>query len=138
MALTDRGRRFRGMGKGRKTRRVLSRGGAGPAQQLNETIGTWPDVRITPMFGRWGYFIGDDLFACFPVREKDHDLWLRLTRDDQARALADTRMRPHRRFARRGWVEMDVESPDDVSRALGWLRRAYRTSSKGQDPGPDV
>jgi hypothetical protein len=138
VALTDRGRRFRGMGKGRKTRRVLSRGGAGPAQQLNETIGKWPGVRITPMFGRWGYFIGDDLFACFPVREKDHDLWLRLTRDDQVRALADTRMRPHRRFARRGWVEMDVESPDDVSRALGWLRRAYRTASRGQDPGPDV
>jgi hypothetical protein len=126
------------MGKGRKTRRVLSRGGTGPAQQINEALGRWPNVRITPMFGRWGYFIGDDLFACFPVREKDHDLWLRLTREDQVRALADTRMRPHRRFARRGWVEMDVESPDDVSRALGWLRRAYRAVSKGQDPGPDV
>ena len=126
-------KRFRGMGKGRKTRRVLSRGGAGPAQQLNETLGTWADVRITPMFGRWGYFIGDDLFACFPVREKDHDLWLRLTRDDQTRALADTRLRPHRRFARRGWVEMDVESRDDVSRALGWLRRAYRTAKKTPD-----
>ena len=125
-------KRFRGMGKGRKTRRVLSRGGAGPAQQLNETLGQWPGVRITPMFGRWGYFIGDDLFACFPVREKDHDLWLRLTRDDQARALADPRMRPHRRFARRGWVETDVESAADVSRALGWLRRAYRAASRSQ------
>jgi hypothetical protein len=128
-------RRFRGMGKGRKTRRVLSRGGAGSAQYLNEAVGKWPRVRITPMFGRWGYFVGDDLFACFPVREKDHDLWLRLTRDDQTRALADTRMRPHRRFARRGWVETDVESPDDVSRALGWLRRAYRTAVR---VGPDA
>jgi hypothetical protein len=84
------------------------------------------------MFGRWGYFVGDDLFACFPVRERDHDLWLRLSRDDQARALTDTRIRPHRRFARRGWVETDVESPDDVARALRWLRRAYSAAFRAR------
>ena len=125
-------KRFRGMGHGRKTRRVLERGGAGPAQQLNETLGQWPGVRITPMFGRWGYFIGDELFGCFPVREKDHDLWIRLTHDEQAQALADARVRPHRRFARRGWIETDVESPDDVSRAVRWLRRAYRATARGR------
>ena len=92
------------MGHGRKTRRVLERGGRGLAQQLNETLGGWPGVRITPMFGRWGYFMGDDLFACFPVREKDHDLWIRFNREEQAQALTDARVRPHRRFARRGWV----------------------------------
>ena len=118
-------RRFRGMGHGRKTRRTLERGGTGPAQRLNETLGRWPGVRITPMFGRWGYFVGADLFACFPLREKDLDLWIRLTLDDQARALAYTRMRRHRRFARRGWVETDLAEPADLSRALGWLRRAH-------------
>jgi len=40
--------------------------------------------------------------------------------------LKDARVRPHRRFARRGWIETDVESPDDVSRAVRWLRRSYR------------
>jgi Family of unknown function (DUF5519) len=124
------------MGRGRKTRRVLARGGGGLAQPLNEALGRWEGVRITPMFGRWGYFVGDDLFACFPVREKDHDLWVRLTREDQARALADPRVRPHRRFARRGWIETDVESPDDVSRALSWLRRAYRAIARRH--GPDL
>ena len=121
-------RRFRGMGHGRKTRRTLARGGTGPSQRLNENLGQWPGVRITPMFGRWGYFVGDDLFACFPLREKDRDLWIRLTTDDQRRALADTRMRPHRRFARRGWVETDVEEPDDLSRALRWLHRAHAST----------
>ena len=127
------------MGHGRKTRRVLERGGRGPAQQLNETLGRWPRVRITPMFGRWGYFIGDDLFACFPVREKDHDLWIRLARDEQAQALTDARVRPHRRFARRGWIETDVASPDDVSRAVRWLRRAYRAAlaRQGQTPADE-
>jgi Family of unknown function (DUF5519) len=128
-------RRFRGMGKGRKTRRVLERGGTGPAQRLNETLARWPAVRITPMFGRWGYFVGETLFACFPVREKERDLWVRLTVDDQRRALADARVRPHRRFSRKGWIELDVESIEDLGRAVRWLRRGYSAAARG---GPDV
>ena len=130
------GRRIRGLGKGRKTRRALERGGAGPARSLNRTLGEWPGVRITPMFGRWGYFAGEQLFACFPLREKEHDLWVRLSHVDQARALREPGLRPHRRFASRGWIEMDVETPDQVSGALRWLRRAYhnaeRTGAKGE------
>src|SRR4029453_12015686 len=73
-------RRVRGVGRGRKTRRALDRGGLGPARALNATLGAWDGVRITPMFGRWGYFVGNYLFACFPLRDKDHDLWIRLGR----------------------------------------------------------
>jgi luciferase-like monooxygenase len=119
------------MGKGRKTRRALERGGTGFAQRLNETLARWPRVRITPMFGRWGYFVGETLFGCFPVREKDHDLWVRLAPEDQRRALADGRVRPHRRFARRGWIELDVEGIEDMGRAVRWLRRGYTAASRG-------
>ena len=126
-------RRFRGMGKGRKTRRVLERGGAGPAQRLNRTLGAWPGVRITPMFGRWGYFAGARLFACFPLRAKDTDLWIRLAPDDQARALREEGVRPHRRFAGRGWIELDVRTDTDVLRALRWLRRAGAVSDAEPD-----
>jgi hypothetical protein len=122
------GRRFRGLGKGRKTRRVLERGGAGPAARLNRALGEWPGVRITPMFGRWGYFAGARLFACFPLRANDSDLWIRLTRADQARALGETGVRPHRRFASRGWIELDVRTETDVAQALRWLRRARAVS----------
>ena len=120
---------------------MLARGGTGLAQRLNEALGQWTGVRITPMFGRWGYFVGEDLFACFPVRERDHDLWLHLTRDDQTRVLADPRVRPHRRFARRGWIEMDLESSDELSLALRWLRRSYLAALRAQgrtppNPGP--
>ena len=124
------------MGKGRKTRRALERGGTGTAQRLNETLARWPRVRISPMFGRWGYFVGETLFGCFPVREKDHDLWIRLASEDQRRALADTRVRPHRRFARRGWIELDVEGIEDMGRALRWLRRGYTAASRGA-PGDE-
>jgi hypothetical protein len=124
------GRRFRGLGKGRKTRRALERGGAGPAPRLNRTLGEWPGVRITPMFGRWGYFVGERLFACFPLRAKDSDLWIKLTRADQARALGEDGVRPHRRFAARGWIELDVRTDADVPQALRWLRQARAASAR--------
>src|SRR5688572_2378305 len=62
-------RAVRGLGRGRKTRRVISKGGAGPARRINETLADWLGVRISPMFGRWGYFVGPRLFACFPIKE---------------------------------------------------------------------
>lgn len=117
--------RVRGIGRGRKTRRALARGGAGAAEQLNDAVGGWPGVKITPMFGRWGYFVGEALFACFPLRPKEHDLWVRLSLEDQARALKTPGVTPHRRFAARGWIECRMDSPAAVPRALRWLRRSY-------------
>jgi hypothetical protein len=119
------------MGRGRRTRRALARGGAGPAQRLNDTLGGWPGVKITPMFGRWGYFAGPTLFACFPLKEKERDLWIHLSLADQARALGDPAIRPHRRLARRGWIELDVAESGDVNRALRWLRRAWAAAARG-------
>src|SRR5512143_2910853 len=117
-------RRVRGLGAGRKTRRSLERGGTGPAGALNEAVGRWPGVRITPMFGRWGYFVASRLFACFPLRAKDTDLWIRLTPEEQRRALETPGMVPHRRLASSGWVEFSVITPRDVGRAVRWLKRS--------------
>jgi hypothetical protein len=108
----------------------VRRGGEGIAAELNRVVGAWDGVRITPMFGRFGYFLGDTLFACYPIRPKSHDLWVRLAPGDQARALASPGVRPHRRFAGRGWVEFDVVAPEVVPRALGWLRRAYESTRR--------
>jgi hypothetical protein len=120
-------KRVRGIGAGRKTRRSLDRGGTGVAGELNTAVGAWPRVKITPMFGRWGYFVGSQLFACFPLRTKDTDLWIRLALDDQKRALATPGMMPHRRFGARGWVECHVGTAREVGRAIRWLRRSYET-----------
>jgi len=106
------------------------------AGALNRTVGAWAGVRITPMFGRWGYFVGGVLFGTYPLRPKSHDLWIHLSRTDQARALRVAGMTPHRRFAGRGWVECRVAEPGDLPRALTWLRRGYelaRRSGKGEE-----
>ena len=127
-------RRFRGLGKGRKIRRTLDHGGIGLAARLNRTLGAWDGVRITPMFGRWGYFAGERLFACFPLARKERDLWIRLAPEDQRRALREPGVRPHRRFARRGWVELDLADDADVPRALRWLRRAHAADLPAEEP----
>jgi luciferase-like monooxygenase len=134
---TPRRRRVRGVGRGRKTRRALERGGTGPARALNTVLGGWEGVRITPMFGRWGYFRGDRLFACFPLRDRDRDLWIRLAPADQARALREPGVRPHRRFAGRGWIELVIETDADIPRALGWLRRAGAAAARAADAEAD-
>lgn len=131
-------RRVRGLGGGRATRRVLARGGSGPARALNAALGGWEGVRITPMFGRWGYFAGEQLFACFPLRDKDRDLWVHLRAEDQTRALREPGVRPHRRFARRGWIELTIADEHDLARALRWLRRAYAAAARGDEPGAVV
>lgn len=114
----------------RKARRVIARGGAGVAGDLNDIVGGWPRVRITPMFGRWGYFVGPHLFACFPLRAKDHDLWIHLGPEDQKRALATPAVTPHRRFAARGWIECRVASRAELAPALRWLRRSYERTKR--------
>jgi hypothetical protein len=116
------------MGAGRRTRRSLDRGGTGVAGELNEAVGQWPRVKITPMFGRWGYFVGPRLFGCFPLRPKDTDLWVRLLPEDARRAVATAGFAPHRRLAATGWVECAVDAPREVGRAIRWLRRGYQAA----------
>ncbi len=121
----------RGTGRPRRDRRAIRQGGEGAAGTLNEIVGEWLDVRITPMFGRWGYFVDGQLFGCYPIRVKDHDLWVRLSDRDQARALGSPGVRAHRRFAARGWIECDVTEPAELPRALRWLRRGYEHVHRG-------
>ena len=121
---------MRGLGAGRRTRRSLERGGTGTAGALNEILGAWPRVKITPMFGRWGYFVGERLFACFPLRVKDTDLWIRLSKEDQRRALGSGAFTPHPRLGGQGWIVRHVEEPRVAGATMAWLKKAYETARK--------
>jgi hypothetical protein len=61
---------------------------------------------------------------------------VRLSRFDQTRALATAGVRPHRRFASRGWIECDLVEPEAVPPALRWLRRAYQQATRSPDDAP--
>ena len=100
------------------------------AGALNEILGAWPRVKITPMFGRWGYFVGPRLFACFPLRVKDTDLWLRLSHEDQKRAIGSGAFAPHPRLGGQGWVVRRVEALRDAGAAVSWLKKSYETARK--------
>lgn len=121
---------MRGLGAGRRTRRSLARGGTGTAGALNEILGAWPGVKITPMFGRWGYFVGPRLFACFPLRVKDTDLWVRLAREDQRRAVDSGAFRAHPRMGGQGWVVCHVEGLRAAGRTLSWLKKSYENAKR--------
>jgi hypothetical protein len=60
---------------------------------------------------------------------------VRLGPVDQARALREPGVRPHRRFARRGWIELEVHDEADVARALRWLRRARAAAAASDAEG---
>ena len=121
---------MRGLGAGRSTRRSLEKGGTGTAGALNEILGAWPGVKITPMFGRWGYFVGARLFACFPLRAKGTDLWIRLTVEDQRRAVDSGAFTPHPRLGGQGWVIRNVEGLRDAGSTMSWLKKSYERAKK--------
>src|SRR5438309_1381679 len=74
---------------------------------------------------------GEDRYQYMAVcGQEEEATYRRLMASDHRRALADARVRPHRRFAGRGWIELDVEEPEDVGRALRWLRRAHATATR--------
>ena len=123
-------RRVRGLGAGRRTRRSLGKGGTGTAGALNEILGGWPRVKITPMFGRWGYFVGGRLFACFPLRAKDTDLWIRLSKEDQRRAVDSGAFVPHPRLGGQGWVVRRIAELRDAGNTMSWLKKGYETARK--------
>jgi len=87
-------------------------------------------VKITPMFGRWGYFVGPRLFACFPLRTKDTDLWIRLTVEDQRRAVDSGVVTPHPRLGGQGWVVCHVQELRDAGRTMSWLKKSYERAKK--------
>jgi hypothetical protein len=80
------------------------------------------------MFGRWGYFVGPRLFACFPLRAKDTDLWLWLTREDQRRAIDSGAFTPHPRMGGKGWVVCHIDGLRAAGRTLSWLKKSYENA----------
>src|SRR5262249_54070021 len=126
---------MRGLGAGRRTGRSLARGGTGTAGALNEIMSAWPGVKITPMFGRWGYFVGSRMFACFPLRAKDTDLWVRLAREDQRRAGDSGAFTLPPPLGGEGWGVCPIEGLRAAGPALFWPQKKDEGAKRGGGGG---
>jgi hypothetical protein len=126
----------RAQSRPRRKLRARSRGAApGPPARSTPPWATGTASGSRRCSAAGGYFVGERLFACFPLRDKDRDLWVRLTRTTRPVRSASRRPPSNRRFARQGWVEVLMESDSEVSRArCRWLRRAW--SGRPRPPTP--
>ena len=106
---------------------ALERGGRGPARRLNDSARRGGrSVRITPMFGRWGYFAGDSsspASRCAPRSATSGCVCRWPSRPRRSPGG----VRPHRRFGRAGLDRGRTSRPPaESTAALRWLRRALR------------
>jgi hypothetical protein len=110
----------RGTGRGR-TAPGAAGGGAWDAICSDATA--WPGVTVLRRFGRDGLCLRGRLFACGPAA--GDDLWVRLTLPLQRLALRQAGVLPHPRFARTGWIVVQLRGASGRSLARRWLARAY-------------
>ncbi|MGH7394312.1 MAG: luciferase family protein [Candidatus Methylomirabilales bacterium] len=99
------------------------RGSGGAWETLRSEVSGWPGVTVLRRFGRDGLSLRGRMFACGPAA--GDDLWVRLTVPLQQRALRETGILPHPRFARTGWIVVRLRGASGRSLARRWLARAY-------------
>ena len=86
-------------------------------------VAAWPGITLRRRFGRDGLFVRDRLFACGPAG--GDDLRVRLTLPLQRRALRQTGVLRHPRFARTGWIALRLRGTSGAPLARRWRARAY-------------
>lgn len=100
------------------------------AEQITETVGSWPDVEVGPhRFGgvefkvgrrELGHLHGDRIADLpFPRRVRDE-------------LVADGRARPHHVLPGTGWVTVSIAEPDEAERVIELFRMAYERATNAR------
>ena len=103
----------------------------------------WPGVTVRPMFGVMAFYRGKNILGCYVNRDLAQKkaaymnrpgepalVWIRLRRDDVARACR----RPGIRTSRTGmsqWIELSLASRAALAEAVRWLGHAYQHPPRG-------
>jgi hypothetical protein len=89
----------------------------------------WPGVSVRPLFGMWGAWRGERIFAALP-RTRDlgaaNSVLLKFPKKTAAlerRLAADTHIGEFS-FGKTKWFRFDVESEADLPALLAWLAEA--------------
>jgi hypothetical protein len=99
---------------------------------LAEEVRSWPEVRLRPMFGLFGVYRGDKIFAALPfTRSMDAPNTIGIKPPMRTQAL---RLRAHRdrrihfSDAAGQWATFEITSNADVKAALECLFEAYEAA----------
>ena len=89
---------------------------------LEEEASRWPQVTSRPMFGMLALYRGKKIFAALPrtrAAETESSLLIKLPGAKHPRLGKAS-------SPGAGWTTFEMNSPEDMTEALRWLRSAYR------------
>lgn len=93
----------------------------------------WPDVTLRPMFGLFGVYRHDRIFAVLPrtrTMDSPNSIGFKIPSSRTrlvARARKDVRVHfPEREHPR--WLSFQLSSANDLRDALDWLNQAYEAA----------
>lgn len=104
------------------------------AAQISTKLLSWDDVRQLSVFGRYGYYVSNYLFATVPIAEPVLEVWMRLAPAEASELEKNVRASRHEHPVQ-GWMRYRVDEEANVAEALQWLEKAYQTACRTWDEG---
>ena len=90
---------------------------------LKSKIKRLPHVSTRPMFGYECFSANGKFFVGFSKKNKN-EVIIRLSKDEQEKAVSNEGIKPFSHGAKAGWIEINIKSvtTDD---AFKWIKKAY-------------
>jgi predicted DNA-binding protein (MmcQ/YjbR family) len=91
--------------------------------KLKEKVRQMPSVNAKPMFGYECFSINGKFFVGFN-KKNDHQVIIRLSKDEQQKAVKVKGIKPFSHGAKAGWIEINTEHVSNAT-ALKWIKKGY-------------
>ncbi len=105
---------------------------------LQMELRSWPDVTLRPMFGLFGVYRRDKIFAVLPrtrTMDAPNSIGFKIP-SSGARLVARARKDVRVHFPEGGhprWLSFELSSATDLRDAMDWLNQAYEEASPGSE-----
>jgi predicted DNA-binding protein (MmcQ/YjbR family) len=90
---------------------------------LKDRVKRLPSVTARPMFGYECYSAKGKFFVGFG-KKNDYEVIVRITKDEQKKAIKNKGIKPFSHGARAGWIEIDTRSATTID-AFKWIKKGY-------------
>lgn len=82
-----------------------------------------PNSTTRPMFGYECFSVNGKFFVGFS-RKNNHEIIVRLPKEEQQKAIRNKAIKPFSHGAKAGWIEIDSELIS-ASSAFNWIKKGY-------------